>query len=256
MDGRLKSFEGLLGIMDDLREKCPWDKKQTMESLRNLTIEETYELADAIAAGDLVGVKEELGDLMLHIVFYAKLASEQGAFDVRDVIEEQCEKLIARHPHVYGDLKLESADEVKQNWERLKKHEGKRSLLTGIPDSLPAMVKALRMQDKTAQVGFQWDTTSEVIDKVNEEVAELQEAATSADHERMEQEFGDLLFALINYARYINVDPELALARCNQKFKQRFQYIEEKAGEQGRALEEMTLSEMDALWDEAKSLLT
>lgn len=252
-DQRLIAFSRLLNIMDDLREKCPWDRKQTMETLRNLTIEETYELADAIAANDLQGIKEELGDLMLHLIFYAKIGSETGAFDIGDVINQQCEKMIRRHPHVYGDLKLESADDVKQNWEKLKKNEGKTSLLTGIPDSLPAMVKALRMQDKTAQVGFEWDTTDQVIDKVNEELNELREASAGHDHRKVEQEFGDLLFSLINYARYIRVDPELALARCNNKFKQRFQYVESKAAERGQKLEDMSLAEMDAFWNEAKT---
>lgn len=253
-DPRLEAFEQLLNIMDDLRAKCPWDMKQTMETLRNLTIEETYELAEAIAVNDLEGVKEELGDLMLHLVFYAKIGSEKNAFDIGDVIRQQCEKMIRRHPHVYGDLKLDSAEAVKENWEKLKKKEGKKSLLTGIPDSLPALVKALRMQDKTAQVGFEWDTTEQVVDKVKEELAELQEAAASDNHQRLEHEFGDLLFALVNYSRYIKVDPELALARCNQKFKKRFEYIEEKASERNRTLEEMTLEEMDLLWNEAKTL--
>jgi XTP/dITP diphosphohydrolase len=252
-DPRLIAFSRLLDIMDDLREKCPWDRKQTMETLRNLTIEETYELADAIDRSDLEGVKEELGDLMLHMVFYAKIGSEKGAFDIGDVISQQCEKMIRRHPHVYGDLKLDSADDVKQNWERLKQKEGKESLLTGIPDSLPAVVKAVRMQDKTAQVGFEWETTEQVMDKVNEEFVELREAIAQKDQNKTEQEFGDLLFALVNYSRYIKVDPELALARCNLKFKRRFQYIEARAAREGRKLEDMTLEEMDAIWNEAKT---
>jgi XTP/dITP diphosphohydrolase len=253
-DPRLVAFERLLHIMDDLRAKCPWDRKQTMATLRNLTIEETYELADAIAAEDLEGVKEELGDMMLHLVFYSKIGSETGAFDVADVINQQCEKMIRRHPHVYGDVQLDSADAVKQNWEKLKQTEGKQSLLSGIPDSLPAVVKALRMQDKTAQVGFEWDTTSQVMDKVHEELQELHDALQADDTDQTEQEFGDLLFALVNYARCIKVDPEMALARCNMKFKRRFQYIEQKAAEQNRLLQDMTLAEMDLLWNEAKGL--
>jgi XTP/dITP diphosphohydrolase len=253
-DPRLAAFQRLLVIMDELRERCPWDRKQTMESLRNLTIEETYELAEAIANSDHRAIKEELGDLMLHLVFYAKIASEQGFFDMAGVIEDQCEKMVRRHPHVYGDLRLESAEEVKENWERLKQTEGKQSLLSGVPQSLPAMVKALRMQDKTAQVGFEWETTEQVTGKVHEEWNELAEAAVSGDHARVEQEFGDLLFALVNYSRYIQVDPELALARCNDRFRRRFVYIEEQAAAKGRKLENMTLAEMDALWTEAKTL--
>lgn len=255
MDTRLVAFERLLNIMDDLREKCPWDRKQTMESLRNLTIEETYELADAIADHDLDGVREELGDLMLHFVFYAKIATEEKAFNVADVLNQQCEKMIRRHPHVYGDKKVGSSEEVKAMWEQVKLKEGKKSLLSGIPNSLPAMVKALRLQDKTAQVGFEWSDTKDVWKKVQEELGELQEVADgSSDRAKTEEEFGDLLFALINYARFIQVDPELALARTNNKFKKRFEYIEEKAAEQGTSPSAMTLEQMDELWNEAKAL--
>ena len=225
-----------------------------MESLRNLTIEETYELADAIADDDIDGVKEELGDLMLHFVFYSKIATEQNAFNVADVLNQQCEKMIRRHPHVYGDRKVESSEEVKQMWEQVKLKEGKKSLLSGIPKSLPALVKALRLQDKTAQVGFEWSETKDVWKKVEEELQELQEVANGSEYEKKEEEFGDLLFALINYARFIEVDPELALARTNTKFKRRFEYIEEKAAERGSSPAEMTLEQMDELWNEAKTL--
>lgn len=250
---KLDAFARLLKIMDELREQCPWDRKQTFQSLRNLTIEETYELADAILEENHTDIKEELGDLMLHMVFYAKIGEEKDAFDIADAINDNCEKLISRHPHIYGDVKVEDEAEVKRNWEQLKKKEGKKSVLSGVPKSLPAMVKAYRMQDKTAQVGFEWDNADQVWEKVEEEIAELKEAMNTKDAQaEREEEFGDVLFSLINYARFQNIDPETALERINQKFKKRFEYIEANAT---KDLTEMSLSEMDALWDEAKVLL-
>jgi MazG family protein len=250
LEQKKEAFARLLTIMDELREQCPWDRKQTLESLRNLTIEETYELADAILDQDIQGVKEEIGDLMLHMVFYAKIASEQGAFDVADALHAICEKLISRHPHIYGDVKVEDEAEVKRNWEQLKLKEGKKSLLAGVPNSLPAMVKAYRMQEKTKQVGFEWENAGQVWAKVEEEIGELQEnIQNSAAQEDIEGEFGDVLFSLINYARFIGVDPETALERTNRKFKKRFEFIEAHAG---RPLQDMTLAEMDALWEKAK----
>jgi len=250
LEQKKEAFARLLTIMDELREQCPWDRKQTLESLRNLTIEETYELADAILDQDIQGVKEEIGDLMLHMVFYAKIASEQGAFDVADALHAICEKLISRHPHIYGDVKVEDEAEVKRNWEQLKLKEGKKSLLAGVPNSLPAMVKAYRMQEKTKQVGFEWENAGQVWAKVEEEIGELQEnIQKGAAQEDIEGEFGDVLFSLINYARFIGVDPETALERTNRKFKKRFEFIEAHAG---RPLQDMTLAEMDALWEKAK----
>lgn len=247
---KLDAFGRLLKIMDELREQCPWDRKQTLQSLRNLTIEETYELADAILDNDLKGVKEEIGDLMLHMVFYAKIGSEQGEFDVADALNAICEKLIARHPHIYGDVKVADEDEVKRNWEQLKLKEGKKSLLEGVPASLPAMVKAYRMQEKTKQVGFEWETTEQVWAKVQEEIGEMQaEVAANSSPEKIEEEFGDVLFSLVNYARFIGVDPETALEKVNRKFKRRFEFIEKNAP---RPLVEMSLAEMDLLWNEAK----
>ncbi len=238
--------------MDELREKCPWDRKQTLESLRNLTIEETYELADAILSNDLPGIKEEIGDLMLHMTFYAKIASEQGAFDIADALHAICDKLVARHPHIYGDVQVADEDEVKRNWEQLKLKEGKKSLLAGVPGSLPAMVKAYRMQEKTKQVGFEWENTEQVWAKVEEEIGELQDnLRTGAPQDKVEEEFGDVLFALVNYGRFIGVDPETALERVNRKFKSRFEYIERQAP---KPLQDMTLAEMDVLWEEAKGL--
>ena len=250
MQEKLNAFERLLHIMDDLRKKCPWDKKQTMESLRNLTIEETYELTDSILDGDIDGVKEEIGDLMLHLVFYAKIAEEQGAFDIGIALNDVCEKLINRHPHIYGDVIVADEEEVKRNWEQLKLKEGKKSVLEGVPKSLPAMVKAYRMQEKTAKVGFEWENTEQVWAKVQEEIDELKEALLSKNQDHIEEEFGDVLFSLINYARFIGVDPETSLEKINKKFKSRFEYIELKAP---RNLQEMTLEEMDALWNEAKA---
>jgi len=249
---QLQALDRLLTIMDELREQCPWDKKQTMQSLRHLTIEETYELADAILAADLDEVKEEIGDIMLHMVFYAKIAEEKSAFDIADALHAVCEKLINRHPHIYGDVKVRDEEDVKKNWEQLKLREGKRSVLAGVPKSLPAMVKAYRMQDKTRQVGFEWENAGQVWDKVEEEMAEFKEVMQQeGSAEKKEEEFGDILFSLINYARFQGIDPETALEKVNQKFKKRFEYIEANAP---RALEELSLREMDALWNEAKRL--
>ena len=236
--------------MDELREKCPWDRKQTFQSLRNLTIEETYELADAISEGDIAGIKEEIGDLMLHTVFYAKIGEEQGAFHIGDALHAICDKLVQRHPHIYGDVQVENEEDVKRNWEQLKLREGKRSVLAGVPKSLPAMIKAYRMQEKTAQVGFEWEEAEQVWDKVQEEISEFKEALEQElPLEQREEEFGDILFSLINYARFQGIDPENALERVNQKFKRRFEYIEANAP---KTLQEMSLPEMDALWEEAK----
>lgn len=248
---KLEAFGRLLKIMDELREQCPWDKKQTLESLRHLTIEETYELADAILENNLDELKGEIGDIMLHMVFYAKIADEQGAFDIEDVLNFLCEKLIRRHPHIYGDTKVENEEQVKANWEKIKLQEGKKSILSGVPNSLPAVVKAYRIQEKAKQVGFEWENKEQVFDKVKEEMAELQEVVydENSKQERLEEEFGDLMFSLINYARFLKVDPELALERTNRKFIKRFQYIEANAP---KDLQEMTLEEMDALWNEAK----
>jgi MazG family protein len=248
----MEAFGRLCRIMDELREQCPWDRKQTLESLRNLTIEETYELADALLERDMDGIGEEIGDIMLHMVFYARIAEEQGAFDIAGALQRICEKLIQRHPHIYGDVEVADAEEVKQNWEKLKLQAGKRSVLSGVPLSLPALVKAYRMQEKTAMVGFEWDDTAQVWAKVQEELGELQEAITGAEgRDRVEEEYGDVLFALVNYARFIGVDPETALERVNRKFKRRFEYIESRAGDR---LQGMSLEEMDALWNEAKTL--
>jgi MazG family protein len=250
MDKKLTAFSRLLSIMDELREQCPWDRKQTFQSLRNLTIEETYELADALLEEDLNEIKEEIGDVLLHMVFYAKIADEKGAFDIGDALNAVCEKLIKRHPHIYGDVKVKDEEEVKRNWEQLKMKEGKKSVLSGVPNSLPAMVKAYRMQDKTRQVGFEWENAEQVWEKVMEEMQEYKEAVSQQEsYERREEEFGDILFSMINYARFTGIDPETALEKVNRKFKKRFEYIEAKAD---RPLEEMTLEEMDALWREAK----
>ncbi len=251
-DQRLVAFGRLLKIMDELREQCPWDKKQDIHSLRNLTIEETYELADAILKEDWKGIGEELGDLLLHIVFYARIGKEQGQFDIGTVIEQICEKLIRRHPHIYGDIQVSGEEEVKRNWETIKMSEGKKSVLSGVPDSLPAMIKAYRMQDKTRQVGFEWENDQQVWAKVEEEIEEFKEVVLlNGSKEALEDEFGDILFSLINFARYKGIDPETSLERVNLKFKRRFEYIESKAA---KPLKEMTLGEMDALWDEAKAL--
>ncbi|MCB0461472.1 MAG: nucleoside triphosphate pyrophosphohydrolase [Flavobacteriaceae bacterium] len=249
---QLKAFDRLLTIMDELREQCPWDKKQTMQSLRHLTIEETYELGDAILDNDLQEVKKELGDLLLHIVFYAKIGSEANDFDIADVANSICDKLIDRHPHIYGDVKVANEEEVKQNWEKLKLKEGKQSVLEGVPKSLPALVKASRIQDKVAGVGFDWEAPNQVWEKVEEELAEFKAEVANANQERIESEFGDVLFSMINYARFLKINPENALERTNKKFTKRFQYLEQKAKEINKSLSEMTLSEMDIFWEEAK----
>lgn len=247
-DPRLLAFERLLNIMDDLREKCPWDRKQTFESLRHLTIEETYELSDAILKNDLPEIKKELGDLMLHMVFYAKIGGETNAFDITDVMNGICEKLISRHPHIYGDVVVENEEDVKQNWEQLKLKEGNKSVLGGVPASMPSLVKASRMQDKAAQVGFDWPEINQVWEKVEEEMQEFKEA----EGKDKEAEFGDLLFSLVNYARWLKINPDDALERTNIKFKKRFEAIEEYAKNQGKKMNDMTLDEMDVIWEEAK----
>lgn len=251
-EDQLKALDRLLTIMNELREQCPWDKKQTLQSLRHLTIEETYELGDAILDNDLNEVKKELGDLLLHIVFYAKIGSETNDFDIADVANTVCDKLIDRHPHIYGDIKVANEEEVKKNWEKLKLKEGKKSVLEGVPKSLPAMVKANRIQDKVAGVGFDWEQPEQVFEKLQEELGELQTEVNNQNQERMEAEFGDVLFSMINYARFLNIDPESALERTNKKFIKRFQYLEEKAKVNQKSLKEMTLAEMDVFWEEAK----
>lgn len=251
---QLAAFDRLLTIMDELRAQCPWDKKQTMQTLRHLTIEETYELGDAILDNDLEEVKKELGDLLLHIVFYAKIGSETQDFDIADVANGICEKLINRHPHIYGDVKVENEEEVKQNWENIKLKEGKKSVLEGVPNSLPALVKANRIQEKVAGVGFDWEHPEQVFEKLKEELGELQEEVKKNDADQMESEFGDVLFSMVNYARFLKINPENALERTNKKFIKRFQYLEKKAKESGKTLKEMTLTEMDVFWEEAKTL--
>jgi XTP/dITP diphosphohydrolase len=251
---QLQAFERLLIIMDELREKCPWDKKQTIQTLRHLTIEETYELGDAILDNNLNEVKNELGDLMLHLVFYAKIGSETNDFDMADVCNAICDKLIHRHPHIYGDVEVKDEEEVKQNWEKLKLKEGRKSVLEGVPRSLPALVKARRIQDKAKGVGFDWEEPQQVWDKVQEELQEFQEEVKAGDQDKMEAEFGDVLFSMINYARFLNINPEDALERTNKKFISRFQYLESKAEELGKPLMDMTLGEMDVFWEEAKRL--
>jgi XTP/dITP diphosphohydrolase len=252
---KLRAFERLLEIMDELREKCPWDREQTLDSLRNLTIEETYELADAIMDQDLDEISKELGDLMLHIVFYAKIGAEEGAFDIADVLNGINRKLIFRHPHVFGDRKVKDSGEVIQNWEELKMQEGHRSVLAGVPVSLPAMIKSHRIQDKARAVGFDWDQREQVWEKVIEEIHEVrQEVVNSNNKERIEEEIGDLLFSIVNAARLYDIEPETALERTNRKFIHRFKYLEERALELGKSLKEMTLDEMEAIWQEAKSI--
>lgn len=250
---KLESFGKLLDVMDDLRQKCPWDRKQTIHTLRSLTIEETYELADAILREDMGALKEELGDLILHIVFYACIADEQNSFDIGDVLESIVQKLIHRHPHIYGDVKVQDEEEVKQNWEKLKLKEGRKSLLEGVPGALPALIKAVRLQDKTAQVGFEWTKIDDVKNKVEEELSEFMEVfqENPIDQNKMEEEFGDLLFSLVNLSRYMDIDPETALEKTNRKFKNRFEYIEKHAH---TALNKMSLEEMDILWNEAKRI--
>ena len=251
---QLQAFGRLLDIMDDLRAKCPWDMKQTMQTLRHLTIEETYELGDDIVDNDLQEVKKELGDVLLHIVFYSKIGSETNSFDIADVCNEICEKLISRHPHIYGDVVVADEEEVKQNWEKLKLKEGKKSVLEGVPKSLPALVKASRIQDKVKGVGFDWEEPEQVWEKVQEELQEFREEIEAGNQEKMEAEFGDVLFSMINYARFLNINPEDALERTNKKFIKRFQYLESKAEELGKSLSDMTLAEMDVFWNEAKKM--
>jgi MazG family protein len=251
-ENQLKAFDRLLTIMDELREQCPWDKKQTLQSLRHLTIEETYELGDAILENDLQEVKKELGDLLLHIVFYARIGSETNDFDIADVANEICEKLIFRHPHIYSDVVVKDEKDVQRNWELLKLKEGKQSVLEGVPKSLPALVKANRIQDKVAGVGFDWEEPQQVFEKLQEELEELQHEVDENNADKIEAEFGDVLFSMINYARFLKVDPENALERTNKKFIKRFQYLEAKAKGLGKSLSDMTLTEMDVYWNEAK----
>ncbi len=246
------SFSRLIAIMDDLREKCPWDRKQTIETLRSQTIEETYELAGAILNGDWSNIKEELGDLLLHIVFYSKIATEKDQFTLEQVINSICEKLISRHPHIYGDVTVSNDEEVKQNWEKLKRKEGKTSALSGVPAALPAVTKAQRIQEKAKAVGFEWDNKEDVWKKIEEETAELKEAVETGDAVHIEEELGDVLFSFINYSRFLRVDAEAALERTNQKFIYRFQKMEEMAAANGKTLHDMTLEEMDALWNTVK----
>lgn len=251
---QLIALDRLLTIMDELREQCPWDRKQTMESLRHLTIEEVYELGDAILDKDRDEIKKELGDILLHIVFYSKIGSETGHFDIGDVANGICDKLIDRHPHIYGDVKVANEDDVKRNWENLKLKEGKKSVLEGVPASLPALVKASRIQDKVAGVGFDWEEPQQVIEKLKEELEELQSEIQVMDQDKMEAEFGDVLFSMINYARFLKINPEDALERTNKKFIKRFQYLEKKAKENNTSLSEMSLAEMDVFWEEAKRI--
>ncbi|MGF1584184.1 MAG: nucleoside triphosphate pyrophosphohydrolase [Bacteroidales bacterium] len=254
MDERLIAFGKLLDIMDELREKCPWDKKQTTESLRNLTIEEAYELADAITLNDPVEIKKELGDLLLHIVFYSRIGAEQDEFDIKDVIESINEKLIYRHPHVYGDVKVADENEVKENWEHLKLKQSKKTVLSGVPVSLPALIKANRIQDKVKGVGFDWEEKHQIWDKVMEELNELKEEISVADKNKIESEFGDLFFSLVNAARLYDIDPETALEKTNRKFTRRFNYLESRTMALGRSLKSMSLDEMNVFWEEAKKL--
>lgn len=258
-EAKLKAFDRLLTIMNELRENCPWDKKQTLESLRHLTIEETYELSDAILEGDLTEIKKELGDVMLHLVFYARIASEKKAFDITDVMTAICDKLVERHPHIYGDVVAEDDTAVKANWEKIKLKSGNKSVLEGVPASLPALVKAIRIQDKARGVGFDWDAKEQVWEKVEEEMAEFKAefnttANSPVNKEKAMAEFGDLLFSLVNYARFIDIDPEEALERTNKKFIKRFQFLETESAKDGKVMGEMTLAEMDAYWEKAKTL--
>ena len=246
------SFLKLVSIMDELRQKCPWDRKQTIETLRPLTIEETYELTDAISDGDWKGIKEELGDMLLHIIFYAKIGAEENKFTLQEVMEGISEKLIRRHPHIYGDVKVNDEEDVKKNWEQIKMQEGKKSVLSGVPRSLPAVVKATRIQEKAKQVGFEWENKEDVWKKVEEEIGELHEAIANNDKPHIEEEFGDVLFSLINYARFLQIDAEGVLEKTNKKFISRFTQMEEEALKQGNKLDKMTLAEMDGLWNEIK----
>jgi len=253
MEEKLRAFERLLVMMDELREQCPWDRKQTMQSLRHLTIEEVYELADAVIDNNIDEVRKELGDILLHIVFYARIASETGQFDIADVIDSLCEKVIHRHPHIYGDVKVQDEAEVSRNWEKLKLKEGKSSVLAGVPVSLPAMVKSMRIQEKARASGFDWEKKEQVWEKVQEELNEFLREQEAGEAAGMEAEFGDVLFALVNYARFVNINPEEALEKTNRKFMRRFQYLEKKVNEAGRRMGEMTLDEMDVYWNQAKA---
>ena len=261
MDERLAAFERLLNIMDDLREKCPWDKKQTMETLRHLTIEETFELSDAILKNDKIEIKKEIGDILLHLVFYAKIGSETNDFNITDVINSLCDKMIFRHPHIYSDVKVDNAEQVTENWEKLKQKEGNKGALSGVPSSMPSLLKALRIQEKARAIGFDWEDPSQVWEKVQEELVELQiEVASKAlindenNAKKIESEFGDVFFALINYARFLKINPEDALEKTNKKFIFRFNYMEQKILAQGKALADCSLDEMDVFWNEAKKL--
>ena len=254
MDARLAAFKRLLNIMDDLRSKCPWDMKQTIDSLRYLTLEEVYELSDAIVEGNMQEIKKELGDIMLHLVFYSKIASETNSFDITDVLNGVCDKLIHRHPHIYGDIKVSDEIEVKANWEKLKLKEGKTSVLEGVPKSLPAMVKSMRIQEKARGVGFDWDDKHQVWDKVKEELMELKTEIDKGDEKKTNDEFGDFIFSLINYARFVNVNPENSLEKTNQKFIKRFQYMEKQIKSKGQNLSDVTWKEMDVYWNEAKAI--
>jgi XTP/dITP diphosphohydrolase len=251
---QLEAVDRLLTIMEELRDQCPWDKKQTIQSLRHLTIEEVYELGDAILDNNLEEVKNELGDILLHIVFYSKIGSETDDFDIADVANAICDKLIHRHPHIYGDVEVDNEEDVKRNWELLKLKEGKKSVLEGVPKSLPALVKASRIQEKVAGVGFDWEKPEQVFEKVQEELGELQVEVNAGDKDKMESEFGDVLFSMINYARFLGINPENALERTNKKFTDRFQYLETEAEKRGKSLQEMTLEEMDVYWNAAKKL--
>jgi XTP/dITP diphosphohydrolase len=256
MDERAGAFLRLLRIMDELREQCPWDKKQTIESIRHLTIEETYELSDAILRKDMAEIKKELGDLLPHIVFYARIASESNAFNIREVIDSLCDKLVYRHPHIYGDVKAETDEQVKQNWEQLKQKEkgGNKTVMAGVPDSMPALLKAYRIQEKARAVGFDWEQPAQVFDKVKEELAEFEAEVKNKHISKAEEEFGDILFSLINYARFVNINPEDALEQTNKKFVRRFTYMEKKVKESGRQIADCRLEELDIFWNEAKHL--
>lgn len=251
-----KAFLQLVNIMDELREKCPWDRKQTIQTLRSLSIEELYELGDAIISEDWPGIKEELGDLFLHLLFYARIAKEQNRFSLEDVLRGISEKLIARHPHIYGDVIVHSEEDVKKNWEKLKLSEGKKSVLSGVPASLPAIVKAIRLQEKSRQAGFEWSNTREVLDKVDEEKRELEEAVLSGNKDQIEEEFGDLMFSMINYARFLSIDAETALERTNRKFILRFTKMEEAVGLAGKKMTDLSLSELDTIWNTVKKQKT
>jgi len=252
MENNGSAFETLVNIMDELRQKCPWDRKQTIRTLRSMTIEETYELADGIIEEDWQNIKEELGDLLLHIVFYARIAKEQSKFTLEEVIETLCNKLIVRHPHIYGNVKVQNEEDVKKNWEAIKISEGKKSVMDGVPVSLPAVVKATRIQEKAKQVGFEWHNKEDVWKKVEEEIDELKEVVTKEDQKRMEEEFGDVLFSMINYARFLHIDAEAALEKVNKKFIKRFTGMEEAALEESKNLADMSLDEMDILWNRIK----